>query len=351
MQNFLLRTFLFFAIVVALNNALELLMPDGWENVQHHFKRKDFLERHTDANTVFFGSSRTYAHINPVQFDSLNALKGIETNSYMMASSSVFFNELRFLLKSFRKEVMPKVGLKYMFIELDNETFIDTASLYLPQASHYVTPGNLGFCLKTLYADRSAVTQLIEQTSYYLISCLVQITKGGYGDDRIKFQKPKSSTYWHKYKGHMSLTMEDPFFRRGDYLRRRNLLLEDTTIIERQYQRAIKMDSIARATKEHNPVILQSYLDLISEMKSNGIHVVFVLPARSLIRSPLKGLYYALPQENRVDMNAVAATIPELHTLDYWFDQGHLNKEGVSVYTAAFAKEVAKLQIMSGNER
>ncbi len=347
-RRFLLKTLVFVIVLVTINRSLGLLFSKGWENPIYFKKREVFLNDYAaHCNTIFYGSSRTYSHIDPVMFDSLNALSALHTDSYMLGTSSVFFNELLYQIDALFKDSRAPKNLKYLFVELDDYLRLTERNLYTPRASYYITPHTIVRFLRTFYADEPNVKSILKQTTYYLSSMVVNFAQSGFGRSKLDqlinpLLEPQEDS-WILRRGHFALSIDRPEHRQSGYIERYNALRADTTALQKALDLIKSLDSGINRQSSINPLVLNGYRNLISDFKSRGVHVVVVLPMRNGVDGKLKTLYDALPEGHKIDMSSVATQIPELHTMSQWFDIGHLNIHGVRFYTQSFAQEVQKL--------
>lgn len=344
--GFLAKTAVFIILLVIINRSTTAFLPAGWENDSYYKRRADFLKNYANTcNTLFFGSSRTFAHIDPMLYDSLNFQSGLHTNSFILASGSEFFNEMVWHIHNIFNNPSAPQKVEYLFIELDNLVTLTEVNLYTPRASYYITPKSTFTFVKRIWAERISVGDRITQTLYYLSSCLVNLTQSGYGRRKIEClipAHPDDTPEIHEpVRGYVGLNTDLPQFRLTDLQKRHQDFMRDTTIIQRIFKSIEDADRVSSNRRILNPEVLRTCLDLITEFQARGIHVVYVLPIRSWMTSSLKSLYRALPDKHKIDMSKTASTIPQLRYAAYWFDGGHLNDKGSRLYTNAFAEEVA----------
>lgn len=347
--RFFVKSLCFVTLLLIINRSTGLLLPTGWENTSYYMKRGDFLQNHaTNCNTVFFGSSRTFSHINPILFDSLNTLNGLQTNSYMLGSSSVFFNEsLEHLHGLFNTEASSLKKIQYIFFELDDLITLSSINLHTPQASYYITPKSLFPLLRRLCQEELSPLKMITQISYYVSTCIVNTLQLGYGRDKMKHylvMYERDKYFLDTQSGHRGLSYDLAQYRSGEYNRRHQVLMHDTMAIQQIFEQIEDAEALGDNGAFCNPDILETCIDLITEFQERGIHLVFVLPLRNQMKGSLKRLYQSLPVDHKIDMSKIASGIPELRQVAYWFDTGHLNTMGVRLYTRAFTEEVQKCQ-------
>ena len=88
-----------------------------------------------------------------------------------------------------------------------------------------------------------------------------------------------------------------------------------------------------------NPVHLKRIYDLIEKSKAKGIHLFFVIPARTGYYDQLLPFKQSIPTEHLVDLDGFRK-YPLLYDVSNNFDAGHLNKAGANLYTLYFANEM-----------
>ena len=144
MQRFILNIILFLALAFGLNLLGYSFLPENWECPQFIKKKMEWDSLRTTANTFFIGSSRTFRHIDPMVFDSINATHGIHTFSFNFGISSLYVNERDVILNKLFRDPHSTDHLDYLFIELDDNVRINDDILYTPRTTWYVTPYTIG---------------------------------------------------------------------------------------------------------------------------------------------------------------------------------------------------------------
>jgi len=345
MYSVIIRILIYFCLIALLTRMTGLLLPDGWENLQYSTKKEQFLTDYLhDCNTLFMGSSRTYAHVDPIVFDSLNALAGVYTNSYVLANSASFFVENILQIKALFSDELNGSGIKYLILELDDQVTLELANLYKPRKTYFVTWRTLRSNLSFLWQAPIPQIAKLVQSGYYLNSCIVTMTEFGYGTEKLRlvFERitgKKDIAWMIARKGHRALDYRLPRYQEGTYKSRHDKLLADTTIIQKNFD--VIMDGVHEDSTSYvcNTEVLKAYLELADVLGAQGVRVTFVLPIRGYVRPDLLALFQALPDGSKINMGAVAAGIPALHYAAQWFDPGHLSQQGVQLYTPALSSE------------
>jgi hypothetical protein len=345
MSSFVFKVSIYFITVAALCRITGALLADGWEDHEYYTKEGYFLANEVaSCNTLFFGSSRTFSQVDPIIFDSVTGVDGVYTHSFVLAESSTFVNESLYQIEELISQKLHDSGIRTVFVEVDDFVSILEGARFKPDAIFYISWSTILPIMKRIWAAPRGITKKMKDSSIHIVAFLVAATEFGYGTAKLMELKRSfisdSDTIWLARKGHRPLDNEFLAFNQGNFLRRHAQLLADTTCIDSIYK------SIARASTtdhDHNTEVAHAYTSLAKQLSTRGIQLVYVLPMQGRISPPVKALYQALPGEFKIDMTNVAATIPELHQANYWFDPGHLNIHGTKLYTQALAREWVKL--------
>lgn len=340
MRRVILKTSVFFFILVAFNRIFWIWLPEGWENVGYYNKQRIFFEHYAhETNTLLFGSSRTFAQLDPLLFDSLNATHGLETRSYMLASSAVFYNEMFTHMEELFEDPRAPGNLKYLIVELSNIVTLYKNNLLTPRQSYYITPRSIPNLLQQLSAEDLKPLTKIVNAGYYLASLIADLSHLGYGNAKLQMlthSETPSDSVWIHGKGHFSLSVRHPLHQRGVYRDRHNELMADTSVIADAFHRIDSINNTS-STQRFNSLVYQKYLDLITRFEARGVHVVIMLPLNREIDGELMSLYNALPDDHKINLCTIASNIPQLRHVDHWFDTGHINADGVVLLTSAFS--------------
>jgi hypothetical protein len=344
MFRFVIKIFIYFSTLGVLTKATTLLLPEDWENMNYVQKESEFLhDQDVQYNTLFFGSSRTYRHVDPISFDSLNALDGFSTRSYMLASSSTFLNENLLHINSLLEKGVLENPVRFLFLELDCSVKMSEQYLHTPRTSYFVEWKSFGDFLQRIWSDPMSFRSKVRQTALYFSSAVAHMTEFGHGHEKLKEllgrSKPPEETHWYARKGFSALDYRLPTFSKGNFKERHELLLSDTTALQRIYASIENQRCKTYGTEQYNISILDIYIELESTLQSKGIQIIFILPLKSYINATDIALYNALPTEFKIDMSSITADIPELRYTSYWFDPGHLNNWGAQLYTRALSRE------------
>jgi hypothetical protein len=105
--------------------------------------------------------------------------------------------------------------------------------------------------------------------------------------------------------------------------------------------------SAAQQSSEQNgdlvyPRVLNRCMELINQAEAANVRLIWMLPPRSKVNTGIYSVYSRLPEKNRIDLDR-ADLHPELYTLRYSFDVGHLNREGAELFSRYFAASFLRL--------
>lgn len=347
MWRFILKVIVFGIALIVLNTWAIQIMPYGWENTEFYRNLTEFKKQHqSGTNTLFFGSSRTLRNVDPVAFDGLNALNGIHTQSYVLASSAVMHNEQFYLMREFFADKTAYQDLKYLFIELDEDIPITEESLNTVRGSYFIEVRDLFRYLRQISHLQQSWSFKLEQSYFYTSMMLRHHLYLGHGTTLLKYlggkrDKPPIST--HARKGYKPLSPEFPEYQRSSRLRDdREKLLRDTLQVQRNFQRMDSLYHSALPPDLYNPVILETYITFITEMQARGVHVICLIPLRKVASPSLINLSRRLPSAHVINMT-VHPDIVRLKAAKYWFDPGHLRIEGSRIYTRLLGESFASL--------
>ena len=129
MKRFLIKIsssgLLLFSILFLIKSSL----PFYWGNDEMRQKIPKILDDEANYDCLFFGSSKTMRHIDPVLFDSITGYQ-----SYNMGGSAIFFLETHYLLEHFL-EKNPDENLK-IFLQRTTPKSIDTKNFHTTRSKY-----------------------------------------------------------------------------------------------------------------------------------------------------------------------------------------------------------------------
>ncbi|HLF62367.1 MAG TPA: hypothetical protein VI603_01345 [Saprospiraceae bacterium] len=337
MRRFIFKTLFFIVLLIVLNVQTKRILPFGWENTEYFAKMEHFRKTYqAGTNTLFFGSSRTLRHIDPVVFDSLNALRGIYTHSYNMASSAVFFNEQFYLFDYFFHDSSSTQDLEYLFLELDDLVIMADIFIGTTRGAYYVNASNLEKISTQIVLSPIPLNEKIAQIYYHLAGMIANDCHIGLGGEMLKHLLSRPRPPMPRPAARMGYTPIDTIFyefrHTKNWQERRQELEKDTQIVHRLFERRASLYRHPVLTDLYNPLVLATYQDFIAAMQQRGVHVICILPMRGVVEPALISLYQALPDQHKINMTA-HPDIEKLKAVKFWFDTGHLSLYGSRIYT------------------
>ena len=325
MKKFIFSIYGFFVIIIAIMLIKKISIPYYYGDKVFYAKLKDIKNNHPNINTVFFGSSRIYRHINTNLLDSLSDQR---INSYNLGVGGTYFPESFFLYENFLASDDGN-EIKYAFVELQKlilpsrteRTVKGTYWLsfnYLMITLKYISSSNLTKKEKRVLFENTFTRFLYNLYNYEII---------------INFFKFSSSGL-KGYKGFFSL---DDEFKLGNFTERREYYLSN--------QKLNKIRNEAAQLNYDNFLLneyFQNYLnDLIIKSEEKGVKLVFILSPRLLsdYYEELIPIRNSIDKSNIIDMSKIEK-FNEFYDEKFLFDHGHLNFEGADIYTKYLYDEI-----------
>lgn len=346
MKKFLIKTGIFFLIVIAIGSITAALLPYHWGNAWYGTKI-EYLNRSSESglsgfNSYYFGSSRVFRQFNPAVFDSVvNTNKpGKKLNSFNLGAPATFTPQVYYLLEHFLQSEQAE-NTDYILIELDDISTITAQLLHQPRTNFWLNTYYFTFVLKSEFVkSKKDYTKLYQ----YVISYTENVTKlgqykyifnyEGYHDDRFLGNKKNG---FFTLENDLKTTTE--IETRKHLLERRSALGEQMKTLNKRAENSslfFKYKDDSNELSVHKGKIKE----LIDECSKRNIQVVFILMPRKISKEVFM-LYNWLPDENKIQL-VNAEDYPELYMEKYSFDLGHLNKEGANIFTKYLAEEFLK---------
>ena len=286
-------------------------------------------------NTVFFGSSRIYRHVNTEVLDSLMSAQNI--NSFNFATVATYNPESYFLYENFIDTQADK-NIDYAFLELQALNEIDGDNLTTTKGNYWNTIDYLNFTINYVSNSDKSQGEKLDLMTRYVKSHLYS-----YFDVKI------FKHYWMDTKNTVRRMGEDGFYSLDDDLQktpnndvlqqRKDSFLADTKTLEE------RRNSVLDIYENANNIAVNdyhlSYLSaLIDKSKEKGINLIYILPPRLTVEQyeelvPISNL---LPKANVINLSH-PETYNELYTVENSYDVGHLNASGARVLTTYLAEE------------
>lgn len=337
MKSFLKRLIFFFSFLLLILVLKKVFTPYYLGNVYFKPKLEYFNKNYKtqNYNTVFFGSSRIYRHVNTEVLDSLMSSQSI--NSFNFATVATFSPESYFLYENFIDNQSDK-KLDYAFLELQALNEIDGDNLTTTKGNYWNTIGYLNFAINYVSNSDKSQGEKLDLTSRYVKSHLYS-----YFDVKI------FKHYWMDTKNTVRRMGEHGFYSLDDDLQetpnndvlkqRKTTFIADTKTLDERRNSVLDIyeNSNKKVVNDYHLSYLKS---LIKKSKEKGIDLIYVLPPRLTAEEyeelvPISNL---LPKTNVINLSH-PETYNELYTLENSYDVGHLNANGARIMTSYLAEE------------
>lgn len=325
MKKFIFSITSFFVIIIAIMLIKKISIPYYYGDEVFYAKLNDIKNNYPDINTVFFGSSRIYRHINTPLLDSLSSRKII---SYNLSVGGTYFPESFFLYENFLASKNDN-QIKYAFVELQK--------FMLPERSERTVKGtywlSFNYLMITLKHISSSNLTKKEKGELYQ-NTFKRLLYNLYNYKIIINFFKFSSSGLKGYKGFFSL---DDEFKLGKLTERREYYLSN-----------LKLNKIRNeaAQLNYNNFKLNEYFrnylnNLIIKSEEKGVKLVYILSPRLLsdYYEELIPIRNSIDKSNIIDMSN-KEKFNEFYDEKFLFDHGHLNFEGAEIYTKYLYDEI-----------
>lgn len=348
MKKFRKKLMLFALGLIGIFIVKNLLTPYYLGNPQFATKL-DYFKSHDDKNynTVFFGSSTLYRHVNTTLFDSI--LREQNLKSFNFATGGTYNPETFYLYNKFigRKN---KHNIKYAFIELQALDPIGFQNVYTTRksywnnttyfnfATNYINNSNFDIQKKSKYFKIYAGTFAYSFLDFKILNNFFeinnQLNRNRVGRDGF-YPLTKDMNENHVENGPKDWRL---FFK------------ADTTVLEKRRTSIIKNINLESDLLHLNTFYLEYLNALIRESEKHEIKLMFILPPRlkSEFYKELLPIAKALPQNHIINLSD-PIKYKEFYQTKYAFDIAHLNTEGSTIFTTYLANEFRK-RIKVSNE-
>lgn len=347
MKKFLIKIGTFGLVLLVLSNMFHFLVPYYWGNPEYYVKAHYLQQNPEMFNTFFFGSSRTYRHVDPIMFDKL----AISTNkSFNLGSPSTYVPEGYYLLENFIQNSNSVEG-GFIIIELQAINHISNKNLHTMRTKYYLGLEEYLFAIRAI-SESGSITDSEKSNSIrnYTVTFVDKLSGIGLLSDIITniFDYRLNTTvpddiYGLDTRGHYSLDTEvselltDKLIRRNAYLIEHPADLDyRRTQAENAYQDKVSFD--------YTSVHLGKVQALISMSEEKGYYLIFMLPPRLSYDGYLEliPIFENIDNNHKIDL-ANPDVFPEFYSIENSFDTGHLNDAGVELFTLRLVTEFNKL--------
>lgn len=345
MKLFIKKIFIFFVFLIFLLSIKKIFLPYNWGNFDFNTKLDYYIENKESQgfNTIFWGSSRIYRHVNCLYFDSL--LSHSDIKSFNISTPATFNPETFFLYENFIEKPYSK-DLNYAFIEIQDLKYLDIVNLKTTKATYWNNFYFLNYSINYSLNSGNGLKYKSITIASYLISFF-----NGLFDFEV-FRKPSDldkemSKIRIGINGFYPLDEEirDGSTQNGFY-KRWFEFNSDTTELTTRIEGVNSATQVASTNAFVNQYYLNYLNKLIKKSKKKGINLVFILPPR------LKDIEYLalIPIANSLPPNNIIKLhdpdkFKDLYLAKNSFDIGHLNAQGANIFTYHLAEEFKKISI------
>lgn len=282
-------------------------------------------------NTVFFGSSRIYRHVNPIIFDSVLVEKKI--CSFNFGTPSTVNPEVYFLYENFIKRIK-NTQVKYAIIELSHfNNSIKNANT--TKGSYWLTISNFTYCLEYIVYSSDSTIQKIRKT----LACLEGILY-----NLFDFNILKETTLTKNIGINGFYPVEKELSdANSEVLKKRREAFQLSTIQLQEIVAGLKNSDVYLNAVKVNQIHYKRLKNLILKSKEKGIHLFYILPPRLKQRDyiELLPILKTLPQSNVIYLFEYEKH-KSLYSVENSFDYGHLNTKGSNIFTKFLAKKISE---------
>lgn len=334
MKKFAKNIILFLIIPIIVMLLLNFFISPYYGNEYYNTKYDFFNKNKEKYNTVVFGSSRLYRHINSSLLDSLMSKYNFST--FNLAAPSTHNPEVYYLYEKFISNIESNT-ISYAFIELQPLNSIAEKNINTARNYYWFNLKYLIYSYRYIFnsAYLNNRRYMIKAYSKSFVNKLLDFNKYKYA-----FMPVNSDTTIIGRRGFYSLNQQMNDIGGENALNKRlSDFMKDTTVLQERIEASI----IERNNlKKHlNKIHLDKLNEIINLSREKGIHIFFVIPPKLGNYKELYAIKENLPNENIIDISS-AVDYPNLYKTKYTFDIGHLNEKGANLFTEYLANEIKK---------
>lgn len=338
MKTFLRKIALFLLLCLAASLLALWALDPYYGNPLYRGKLQDLLQREGEVNTLFFGSSRFYRHIDPEVTDSLLAPRGI--SSYNMGATSLLNPQSYVIYEELLRRHDP--GLDYVLLEMSGFRQIKPGNIPTPMNYYYLDPPALAWIARYMRASPRPLDvggriflEYLASWGYKMLYAVPDLAGTLGGEPELP------AAVLQGYRGYYSLDAE--YRHTADsgnaVARRRAQFLEDSTVVDR-YVRASRSAYGPDGDRSRvNRVHLEKLRELLDLSQKRGIELYFVISPRMARYDRILSVRDSLPAGRVIDLGSVER-YPEFYSRRYTFDANHLNAEGARLFSRRLAEEL-----------
>lgn len=341
MKKFLINLSNAFGILLGILLLKSIFLKPSISNELYVAKYENYLAKSLDDdyNTLFFGSSRIFRHVNPSLFDSLG--NELNLSSYNLAAPATFNPELYHIydrfLDDYESGIIPDT-IEYVFIELQSINSLPLENALSKQGSYWNTPYYYLESLNQIYDlnRRSAEKiRLLFNYSASLINNFLSVYPELISHENVQ----DLGDY-----GYMSLEYEIDKYNDIDLIKRREEFIESPERLNLRIE-DLKNTSINDLMGEPlNRSLDRRVNELLAKSSALDIRLYFIIAPRQNIRV-YKDLAPILKNNSDHVLELVSIEkFPELYMFEHSFDVGHLNDKGVKFFTSYLSREFIEFE-------
>lgn len=341
MKKFLIQISVFLTLLVVLLLIKSVLIEPNISNKYFVSKYEDYNQKtqNEEYNTLFFGSSRIYRHIDPELFDSLSS--NLNLSSYNLGTPATFNPELYYLYEQFLDDYEKgkvKDEIDFVFIELQRLNNLTYKNALTDQGSYWNDLNNYSYSINYILEYRRRKRQKLETFYSYTLSVINRFFNVY---PQLDLNSIEVDLMENGYLG-----LERELFEQNstDIRLRKEEFMSDTSELAKR-KRTLRTTSSSDLLSGYKIKALNDKVSkLIDQSTSLGINLIFIIPPRQDLDTYID-LY---PIKKELDENIINLApiehFPQLYEVGNSFDVGHLNDEGVSFFTKHLYDEFVKLK-------
>ncbi|MEL7426414.1 MAG: hypothetical protein AAFN81_25695, partial [Bacteroidota bacterium] len=335
MSKFLRKLLLFTLPVIVLAIIKKAVTPYYFGDDLHAQKLAFFQQNQGLYNTVLFGSSRVYRHINPAVFDATLSEYGV--GAFNFATPSTMNPESYYLYEKFLEELKPG-QIRYAVLEAHVLIKL-SQNATTTKGSYWNTLKNLSYSLQYLHASSFSASEKWYSTANYLRSFLYGLVDFGMLNPQRR-ARHREQQLPHHQAGYLAL--EDELQQLGAASmrsQRRAKFQNDTSRLATRIRAAKNQEAYEQKRGQYNAIHLDRLQRLLLLSEAKGVELFFLLPPRlkEADYEELVPLLMEFPPERVLSMYEYPENALFYSTV-YSFDIGHFNKQGADLFTRKLAE-------------
>lgn len=259
-----------------------------------------------EINTLYFGSSHAYRHLNPSIIDSING----KTSSFNMGGIGTFPLENLYIIE---KTLSKYSNIKYALVQIQTPRVIDDKNVMAEQSIYY-----------------SNFKTLVRAINYR------KLNKWFSSKNFFKSFLLRMIRYQNSVPVQSPIVLEDEILKNNGFLSLddQQYLLNDTNLADRHIEVFKKkfVRTINKQKEKRSPSIGEEWMidELIKIAKKNEtIKFIFFF-------NPLHNINFKSLKKKKLPYNCQIIFMNNteiIENIDYYYDRGHMNKKGAEIYS------------------